>query len=268
MFKVIDVSHWQGNIDFNKVKQSGIKGVIIKAGGSDAGFYTDSQFNNNYLKASSAGLHIGAYYFVGKNCLSTEDGKADAQRFINIIKGKKFDLPVYIDVEAQSSGQNDKVTDSIIGFCDEMEKNGYFVGVYASDLSGFKDRINLSRIQGRYTLWVARYGSKPTYVKDYDIWQYADNGKVPGINDNFVDMNECYRDFPSIIKNGFNGYSGNGQAKEPQETQKTKEIIYTIKAGDTLSAIAKKYNTTVSALVSKNGIKNPNLIYAGQTLRI
>lgn len=263
MFKVIDVSHWQGNIDFNKVKQSGIEGVIIKAGGSDAGFYTDAHFNDNYNKAVNAGLHIGTYYFVGKNCLSTEDGKADAQRFINIIKGKKFDLPVYMDVEAQGSGQNDRVTDSIIGFCDEMEKNGYFVGVYASDISGFKDRINLSRIQGKYTLWVARYGSKPTYVTNYDVWQYSSEGRVAGINGN-VDMNECYRDFPSIINNGFNGYSG--QAKEPQETPK--EIIYTIKAGDTLSAIAKKYNTTVSALASKNGIKNPNLIYAGQTLKI
>ena len=263
MFKVIDVSHWQGNIDFNKVKQSGIEGVIIKAGGSDAGFYTDARFNDNYNKALYAGLHIGSYYFVGKNCLSTEDGKADAQRFINIIKGKKFDLPVYMDVEAQEPKQNDKVTDSIIGFCEEMEKNGYFVGVYASDLSGFKDRINLSRIQGKYTLWVARYGSRPTYVKNYDVWQYTDIGNVPGISENVVDINECYKDFPSIIKNGFNGYSEN---KEPKEEKK--EIIYTIKSGDTLSAIAKKYNTTVENLVNKNSIKNPNLIYPNQKIKI
>ena len=263
MFKVIDVSHWQGNIDFNKVKQSGIEGVIIKAGGSDAGFYTDARFNDNYNKALNAGLHIGSYYFVGKNCLSAEDGKADAQRFINIIKGKKFDLPVYMDVEAQEPKQNDKVTDSIIGFCEEMEKNGYFVGVYASDLSGFKDRINLSRIQGKYTLWVARYGSRPTYVKNYDVWQYTDIGNVPGISENVVDINECYKDFPSIIKNGFNGYSEN---KEPKEEKK--EIIYTIKSGDTLSAIAKKYNTTVENLVNKNSIKNPNLIYPNQKIKI
>lgn len=269
--KGIDISHYQGNIDFNKVKQAGIDFVIIKAGGSDAGFYTDNYFESNYNKAISVGLHVGFYYFVGKNCLSTEDGVADAQRFLNIIRNKKCDMPVYMDVEAQESGLNDKVTDSIIGFCNEMEKNGYFVGVYASDISGFKDKINLSRIQGRYSLWVARYGSKPTYVSQYDMWQYADNGKVAGINDNYVDMDECYADFPSIIKNGgFNGY-GDRQTQEPQTAEipkNPKEVIYTIKKGDTLSAIALKYNTTVSALASKNGINNPNLIYAGQKLKI
>lgn len=218
--KVIDVSHWQGNINFNEVKASGIEGVIIKAGGSDAGFYTDSQFESNYTKAINAGLHVGAYYFVGKNCLSYEDGIADADRFINIIKNKKFDLPVYMDVEAQAQGQKEKVTDSIIGFCNELEKNNYYVGVYASDISGFKDRIDLSRIEGVYSLWVARYGSEPTYVKNYDMWQYSDSGKVNGINGN-VDMDECYKDFPTIIKyGGYNNYN----ADEPAPVQPTKSI--------------------------------------------
>lgn len=219
--KVIDVSHWQGNINFNEVKEAGIEGVIIKAGGSDAGFYTDGQFESNYTKAINAGLHVGAYYFVGKNCLSYEDGIADADRFINIIKNKKFDLPVYMDVEAQASGQKEKVTDSIIGFCNELEKNNYYVGVYASDISGFKDRIDLSRIEGVYTLWVARYGSKPTYVKDYDMWQYSDSGKVNGINGN-VDMDECYKDFPTIIKyGGYNNYNADEPTPAPVKPTKT-----------------------------------------------
>lgn len=264
--KGIDISHWQGNIDFNKVKQSGIDFAIIKAGGSDAGFYTDSSFEANYQKAFAAGLHIGFYYFVGAKCLSTDDGIADAKRFLNIIKGKKADMPVYIDVEAQASGQRDRVTDAIIGFCNEMEKNGYYVGIYASDISGFKDRINLSRVQGRYTLWVARYGSKPTYVTNYDVWQYSSTGRVCGINGN-VDMNECFTDFPSIIKSkGFNGY-GNSQPQEPQPTI-PKETIYIVKSGDTLSAIAQKYNTTYQELAKKNNITNPNLIYPGQKIKI
>ena len=263
----IDISHYQGNIDFNKVKQSGIDFVIIKAGGSDAGFYTDSYFESNYNKATAAGLHIGFYYFVGKNCLSAEDGIADAKRFLNIIKGKKADIPVYMDVEAQASGQRDKVTESIIGFCNEMEKNGYYVGVYASDISGFKDRINLDKIQGRYTLWVARYGSKPTYVKSYDVWQYSDNGSVKGIAGP-VDMDECFTDFPLIIKaKGFNGYGNNSQSQEPQSTMQ-KETIYIVKSGDTLSAIAQKYNTTYQELAKKNNIANPNLIYPGQKIKI
>ena len=304
--KVIDVSHWQKSINFNEVKANGIDSVIIKAGGSDAGFYTDSQFENNYSKATYAGLHVGAYYFVGKNCLSYEDGKADAERFINIIKNKKFDLPVYIDVEAQDRGNQEKVTDAIIGFCDEMEKNKYYVGVYASDISGFKDRINLNRIQGKYTLWVARYGSRPTYVKNYDMWQYSSTGQVAGIK-GYVDMNDCYKDFPPIIINGgFNNYNsnqttpqttrsivdlaneviagkwGNGEERKKalgslyDEVQaKVNEIVgtkqrrtYIVKAGDTLSSIAQKYGTTYQELAKKNNIADANKIYVGQKLII
>lgn len=307
--KGIDVSHWQGNIDFNRVKNSGIEGVIIKAGGSDAGFYTDSRFNDNYTKALNVGLHIGAYYFVGKDCLSTEDGVADAKRFINIIKNKKFDLPVYMDVEAQPTGLQNQVTDAIIGFCNEMERNGYFVGVYSSDISGFRDRINLSRINGRYSLWVARYGSRPSYATNYDVWQYSDSGRVDGINGN-VDMDEIIKDFPTIIKSaGLNGYSktpveppkksvdeiaqevinglwGNGEDRQKRLTQagynyqeiqtRVNQILapkpqiqyYTIKKGDTLTSIAKKYGTSVNQLVAWNNIKDPNLIYAGQQIRV
>jgi len=272
--KVIDVSHYQGNINFNIVKEAGIEGVIIKAGGSDAGFYTDSYFESNYTKAINAGLHVGTYYFVGKNCLSYEDGIADANRFMNIIKNKKFDLPVYMDVEAQASGQQEKVTDSIIGFCNELEKNNYYVGVYASDISGFKDKIDLNRIEDVYTLWVARYGSKPTYVKNYDIWQYSDNGKVNGIN-GIVDMDECYKDFPYLIKNGgYNNYNGSQDISvqpttPPEQIKKDNEDnieYYTIQSGDTLSGIAQKYGTSVSQLCELNNISNPNLIYAGNTI--
>lgn len=268
--KVIDVSHYQNNINFNEVKASGIEGVIIKAGGSDAGFYTDSQFESNYTKAINAGLHVGAYYFVGKNCLSYEDGIADANRFMNIIKDKKFDLPVYMDVEAQAQGQKEKVTDSIIGFCNELEKNNYYVGVYASDILGFKDRIDLSRIEGVYSLWVARYGSKPTYVKNYDMWQYSDSGKVNGINGN-VDMDECYKDFPTIIRNGgYNNYNADEpapvQPTPPKPVEEDNTEYYTIQSGDTLSSIAQKYGTTVSQLCKWNNISNPNLIYAGNTI--
>ena len=85
--KGIDVSHWQGTIDWNKVKAAGIKFAIIKAGGSDAGFYTDSKWEANYKGAKAAGIPIGAYYFVGKDCVTAAAGKADAERFIQILKG-------------------------------------------------------------------------------------------------------------------------------------------------------------------------------------
>ena len=267
--KVIDVSHWQGNINFIEVKKSGIEGVIIKAGGSDKGFYKDNKFETNYTKAKNAGLYVGAYYFVGSKCLSYVDGEADAKRFAEIIKGKQFDLPVYMDVEAPPFGKKKEVTDAIIGFCSTMEAKKYFVGVYASDISGFKDRINYNEIKDKYTIWVARYGSKPTYTTKYDIWQYSSTGKVAGISDN-VDMDECYKDFPSIIKKGgFNGYSSQPTPEPtPIPAPKPTPTIYIVKKGDTLTKIAKRYGTTVDALVKKNNIKNPNLIYVGQVLKI
>lgn len=274
--KVIDVSHWQGNIDFAKVKAEGIEGVIIKAGGSDAGFYEDSCFQRYYADAKAQGLHIGTYYFVGKGCISAEDGKVDAIRFENIIAGKQFDLPVYMDVEAPDAKYKSGITDSVVAFCDYLEKRGYYVGVYGSDLSGFRDRMELSRVKS-FTLWVARYGSKPTNATEWGIWQYSESGRVNGINDNSVDMNECIVDFPSIIKNGgFNGY-GKGTVSEPIKTETTTQVTsqpqvsvntYRVKAGDTLSGIASKFGTTYQNLASINDIADPNKIYVGQVLKV
>ena len=87
--KGIDVSHWQGTIDWNKVKKAGIEFAIIKVGGSDAGFYTDSKWEANYKGAKAAGIPIGAYYFVGKDCVTASAGKADAERFLQILKGRR-----------------------------------------------------------------------------------------------------------------------------------------------------------------------------------
>ena len=276
MIKLIDVSHWQGNIDFAKVKNAGYSGVIIKAGGSDKGCYADSMFNTNYNNAKANGLYVGCYYYVGPKCLSKEDGEADAKRFVEIIKGKTFELPVYMDVEAQAAAQKDAVTNSIIGFCEYMESQGYFVGVYASDISGFKDRINYNDIRDKYSLWVARYGKKPTYATTYDVWQYSSTGSVSGISGN-VDLDECYKDFPSIIKNGgFNGYSkgsgqqstNSGQQSDTQTTNSATQITYIVKKGDTLSEIAAKYGTNYQKLAEINGIADPDKIYAGQVIKI
>ena len=105
--KGIDVSHWQGTIDWNKVKKAGIEFAIIKAGGSDAGFYTDSKWEANYKGAKAAGIPIGAYYFVGKDCVTAAAGKADAERFLQILKGKQLEYPVYICLLYTSTSPRD-----------------------------------------------------------------------------------------------------------------------------------------------------------------
>lgn len=204
----VDVSHWQGDIDWAQVKASGIDFVIVKAGGSDAGFYEDSKFRANYKAAKAAGINVGAYYFVGKYCKSYEDGVADAMRFIAMISGLQFEYPVYIDFEAPDASDVEGNTEACIGFCQTMEDNGYFAGIYASEISGFHDRLDDSKLQS-YSHWVARYGKRPSTIPEnvFGIWQYSSKGSVAGISGN-VDMDISYVDFPSIIKKaGLNGFT-------------------------------------------------------------
>lgn len=214
VMKGIDVSHWQGNIDFETVKKSGFDFVIIKAGGADAGYYKDSMFDVYYNAAKAAGLYVGAYYFTGRNFDSPTEGFKEADHFIKLLSGKQFDMPVYTDIEAVpiASGKT-AITNAAVSFCREMEDNGYFIGIYASDISGFSERLDMSRIRS-YTLWVARYNTAgPKYVSSYGMWQYGGSinyihsPKVNGVSSNACDQNYCYIDFPSIIvSGGFNGY--------------------------------------------------------------
>lgn len=222
--KGIDVSHWQGDIDWNAVKSDGVEFAIIKAGGSDSGFYTDSKFRANYKAAKAAGINVGAYYFVGKYCKSYEDGVADAKRFIAIISGMQFEYPVYIDFEAPDASDKEGNAEACIGFCQTMEDNGYFAGIYASEISGFRDRLNDSELQS-YSHWVARYGKKPSTIpeKVFGIWQYSSKGSVAGISGN-VDMDISYVDFPSIIKKaGLNGFTKHADNKPTAPVELTLE---------------------------------------------
>lgn len=195
----IDISHWNvdaGPIDFRKVAASGISFVIIKAGGSDAGFYKDRTFEDNYAKATAAGLDVGCYYFIGPKMLTKKDAEADAKRFYNIIKGKQFSMPIYLDLETSDPKDREAATDAAIYFCRWLEKKGYWVGIYASDISGFRDRCDGARLTD-FTLWVARYGREPS--RDWDVWQYTSTGRVPGITGN-VDRNYMKRDLPALIR--------------------------------------------------------------------
>lgn len=188
MIQGIDVSRWQGQIDWNKVKASGIKFAILKCGGSDSGFYTDRTFEYNYNEAKRNGIAVGAYYFVGRDCISYEAGQADAKRMLSICAGKEFELPLFIDCEAQDPKNKVGITDAIIGFYDVMKASGRNAGVYASKVSGFKDRIEDDRIQ-HIPHWVAQYNSTCTYDKPYIIWQKSSKGIVAGISGN-VDLDE------------------------------------------------------------------------------
>ena len=195
----IDISRWNGIIDFKAVKASGILFVIMRAGGSNGGFYKDPMFETNYKCAKTVGLNVGAYYDTGKDFISYSEGYRCAEHFLTLLKGKSFEYPVYADIETVATVHRSGATDAAISFCSRLEQKGAFAGIYASDISGFKDRLQLDRLQDRFTLWVARYGRRPHHVPVYDIWQKSSTGSIEGI-DGPVDIDMCTKNFPTIIK--------------------------------------------------------------------
>lgn len=188
--KGIDVSSWQGNIDFSKVKASGVEFVIIRSGYGNQSSQRDNYFEQNYTKAKAAGLKIGTYWY--SYASSAYDAVNEAKACLAVIKGKKFDLPVFFDLEESSQFSKGKTfCDSIIhAFCDEIKKNGYNAGLYCST-SPLSSYVSAS-VASKYPLWVAQYNSKCTYTASkYQIWQYSDKGSVNGISGG-VDMNWLY----------------------------------------------------------------------------
>lgn len=151
-------------------------------------------------------------------------------------------------------------------FCNTLEAAGYWAGLYISR-SPLQTYISAD-VANRYALWVAEYGSKCNYGGTYGMWQYSSTGKVSGISGN-VDMDICYVDYPTLIKaKGLNGFKAQASQTNTVTPAKPKTVTYTVKRGDTLSAIAQRYKTTVAKLVKDNNIKNANLIYVGQKIKI
>lgn len=196
----IDVSRWQGSINFKSVKAAGIDFVIIKAGGSDAGFYEDPMFKINYAGSKDAGLKVGAYYYVGSKFQGTDNGIADAKKFIRILGKRSFEYPVYVDVESTPQKEKSGTTDAVLSFCEYMESKNFFVGIYGSDVSTFHDRVQAGRLIN-YTWWVAGYGKEPSH--NYSVWQYTSSGSVNGISTR-VDRNISKTDFNVIVNKHFN----------------------------------------------------------------
>lgn len=209
--KGLDISSYQKGINFNSIKNAGIEFLILRAGftgwGTGVNYNKDNCFEDFYKQSKNYNIPVGAYWY---SCANTyQKGIAEAEFMYNhCLKGKQFEYPIYIDVEDTHWQVNNKrgVTDAIKGFCETLEKLGYYVGIYASDISGFKEKMYINELT-MYDKWVARYGSKPKYVTEYGMWQSSSSGRINGYNGN-LDTDESYKDYVSIIKNnGFNGYS-------------------------------------------------------------
>lgn len=222
----IDISHWQGNIDYEVVKNSGrVDFVIIKAGGSDSGFYEDSMFREYLNGFRNAGIPIlGAYYFVGSGCISADDGIADADRFCDMLDGTDIKYAI-LDLESTNPNDRNGATDASIAFMDRCAERGYATMIYASDISGFQNRLDIDRLDG-YKKWVARYGSEPQYVSDYAMWQYSSGENIDGISDNTVDCNYLYDDDMISYITGTNDISDDDRTWSRELAERVVQGLY------------------------------------------
>lgn len=204
-YKGIDVSHFQGNIDWNKVKGN-IDFAILRLGwiGNNNNHTLDTKFETYYNACKSTGIPIGIYVY--NYCNSEDTVKSGAEWTVNQLKDKGIDLPIYIDMEDRSIENlgKDKLTSICIAFNTVIENAGYWAGVYAN-LNWYTNYLNKDTIKARYTTWVAHYGiSQDRYVGQYDMLQYSDTGKISGISGN-VDMDIMYRDLINEIKESNTG---------------------------------------------------------------
>ena len=190
----IDVSKWNGNIDWNAVKNSGVSYVIIRCGyrGSTTGaMIEDPKFKTNIQGALNAGLKVGIYFF--SQAVNEVEAVEEASMTIGLIKNYNISYPVFLDVEA-SGGRADGIdrntrTQVIKAYCETIKNSGYTPGVYANK-TWLNSYMNAGELNS-YKIWLAQYNTAPTYTGKFDMWQYSSKGTVSGISGH-TDMNLSY----------------------------------------------------------------------------
>lgn len=205
----VDLSRFQQGISFDALVREGVEFVILR------GAYhltKDIEFENFYAQAKARNLPVGVYLYT--IATTPQEARAEADFLINnVLKGKKFELPIYIDIEDERYYSRPKANNSAVvkAFCDTLEANDYFAGVYASTYF-FATYLDDSQLKA-YTHWVAQWSKQLTYPDSgvVGVWQFGGNTnqiKNPVIAGYTVDQNYLYRDFPSIIKSyGLNGFT-------------------------------------------------------------
>lgn len=191
----IDVSKYQGNIDWGAVAASGINFAIIRVGyrGSSTGVLVeDPYFKKNIAGATKAGIKVGVYFFT--QAVTEAEAVEEASMAMSLVSGYKLSYPIFIDTESASNGRANGLSKSartaiVKAFCQTVQSGGYKAGVYASK-SWYTNQLSASSLSN-YCIWVAQYSSSCTYTGKYDMWQYSSAGKVPGISGK-VDMNISY----------------------------------------------------------------------------
>lgn len=258
-YRGIDISEFQGEIDFEEVRRSGIEAVYIRVG---AGEYTDEYFAENYERAKAAGLKIGFYHYV--TARSVDEGRRQARFFASLAAGREPDMRLAMDFEYFGSLSVSQINAISEAYLDELTALTKREAVIYSDLSNARNIFSRALAE-KYPLWAAQYGAdEPSANGKWREWvgfQYTDEGRVGGIYGN-VDRN--------IFTEGI-FLSDSGRIDGEKRTSvraRTRTLTVYVRAGDTLWAIAREYGTTVEAIVRENRIADPNRIFAGERLRI
>ncbi|MGN1411149.1 MAG: glycoside hydrolase family 25 protein [Oscillospiraceae bacterium] len=204
----IDVSSYQGEIDWKKVKEQGVDFVILRAGvhsSIDGQLHKDTYFEEYYSECKKYGIPVGCYWFT--RARSTSEAVEEADFFLDIIKDKQFEYPVCFDIESESllNLSNSTLTDITIAFCDHVEKAGYYVSIYTNpnwiDYHLLKTELTL------YDKWLAHWTDIPQYGSEFGgLWQASESGTCWGVNGD-CDIDYSYKDYPAImIRANLNGF--------------------------------------------------------------
>lgn len=261
-YEGIDVSDWQGYIDYNQVKNAGIDIVYIKA--SQGSNIKDPYFDINYENAKANGLKVGFYHFL--TATNIEEAERQARFFSSIISGKQADCKLALDYEQFNGVGTEQINQIALAFIQKVKELTKKQVLIYSDLYN-SERTFSQELASQGELWIAYYGDYRNLQNINASWdtfigvQYTDRGSIPGIR-GYVDRDlfaeEVFLDDSSEIPN----------TENPNGNYNTETIYYTVQRGDTLWSIARRYGTTIQEIAQVNGIQNVNLIFPGQVLRI
>lgn len=224
----VDLSYHNGNVDFNSLKQYGVEFVILRAGYGRETSQKDKKFDEYYASAKNANIPVGAYWYSYAD--SVDDAKREADACISVLKGKQFEYPIFYDLEdnSQAGFSKDMITDIAIAFCERLESQNYYVGIYANT-NWWTNKIDQARTD-KFVRWLADYRANPNMTIPRDMLQYTSNGSVSGVPGR-VDMNNSLKDFKSIIVPlSKNGFSNSNEQTPPATTYDYKSGTYTVVA--------------------------------------
>ena len=197
MAKGIDVSSYQGTIDWDTAK-NGIEFAIIRCGfGGNLTSQDDIKYERNTTECERLNIPYGVYLY--SYATTIEEAQSEVDHTLRLIKNKKLEYPVFLDVESevQSKLSNETLANVVEYYCTKMEEAGYYVGIYAN-LDWFVNRLNSSKLD-RFDHWLAQWATTPTYNKPFGMWQYTSKLTLNGI-EGMVDGDISYKDYPKLIK--------------------------------------------------------------------